>query len=69
MLNFKWSLAAMMLFVFSHATQAQPGPDGFGLPEVGSALPDVTVFDAEGAEFSTKTLQGHYSVLVFGCLT
>ena len=39
------------------------------LPEVGAPLPDVVVFDEHGNEFSTRRLRGHYSVLVFGCLT
>lgn len=53
-------------------TLAQPsnrGRSSSRLPAVGTVLPDVTVFDAEGNEFSTKTLREHYSVLVFGCLT
>lgn len=39
------------------------------LPNVGSRLPDVTVYDAEGQRFSTRELRGHHTVLVFGCLT
>lgn len=53
-------------------TFAQPGNRGQGssrLPAVGTVVPDVNVFDAEGNVFSTKTLREHYSVLVFGCLT
>ncbi len=36
---------------------------------VGQPLPDITVYDAQGNEFSLSSLKGNYSVLVFGCLT
>ena len=51
--------------------QPRPGgrPGGSGLPKVGTTLPEVAVFDEQGREFSTRALRGHYSVLVFGCLT
>lgn len=39
------------------------------LPQVGSTLPNVSVYDENGKAFSTQSLRGHYSVLVFGCLT
>jgi len=42
---------------------------GQGLPKVGTALPEVTAYDADGKEFSTKQLRGKHAVLVFGCLT
>lgn len=38
-------------------------------PAVGDPLPDVSVYDADGKPFETSQLRGHYSVLVFGCLT
>lgn len=38
-------------------------------PEVGEPLPDVQIFDADGRPFSLSQLKGHYTVLVFGCLT
>ena len=37
--------------------------------KAGSPLPEVQLYDANGKAFSLKELQGHYSVLVFGCLT
>ncbi|HIE99363.1 MAG TPA: hypothetical protein EYG03_00790 [Planctomycetes bacterium] len=40
-----------------------------GLPQLGSELPDVVVYDEDGHEFSLNELRGEYSVLVFGCLT
>jgi hypothetical protein len=48
-----------------------PGSDQLadaGVKE-GFVLPDVKAFDAEGREFVLSSLKGHYSVLVFGCLT
>jgi len=38
-------------------------------PDVGDPLPDVSGYDADGKEFKLSSLKGHYSVLVFGCLT
>jgi hypothetical protein len=36
---------------------------------LGQQMPDVTVFDANGDEFSLSSVKGKYAVLVFGCLT
>lgn len=38
-------------------------------PPVGSPLPDVSAFDADGNELRLGSLKGHWSVIVFGCLT
>ena len=38
-------------------------------PGIGEALPEVTVYTADGKKFSTSQLKGSYTVLVFGCLT
>jgi len=38
-------------------------------PALGEPLPDVTIYDARGAQFALRDLRGHYSVLLFGCLT
>lgn len=37
--------------------------------KVGSTLPDLTVFTADGKPFKTASLKGKHTVLVFGCLT
>jgi Ca2+-binding EF-hand superfamily protein len=37
--------------------------------KVGSPLPDVAIYDADGKRFEMSRLKGAYSVLVFGCLT
>ena len=42
---------------------------GGNLPQVGSMLSDISLYDDLGKEFSTSSLRGQYSVLVFGCLT
>ena len=67
--------------VFVTDALAQPGRSGFGrgpgvrggpggdLPEVGTILPDVTVYNDKGDELAVRELRGNYSVLVFGCLT
>jgi cytochrome oxidase Cu insertion factor (SCO1/SenC/PrrC family) len=38
-------------------------------PTIGEALPDLTVYTADGKEFKTSTLRGHHTVIAFGCLT
>jgi hypothetical protein len=38
-------------------------------PKLGELIPDIAGFDAEGNDFRLRSLKGHYSVLVFGCLT
>ena len=50
--------------------RARGGFRGGGqLPSVGSMLASLNVVDEQGANFSTDTLRGSYTVLVFGCLT
>lgn len=39
------------------------------LPEKGTQLPIVKAVDDQGQEFSTASLRGSHTVLVFGCLT
>lgn len=39
------------------------------IPATGTQLPNVKAFDEFGNQFSTSSLRGSYSVLVFGCLT
>ena len=38
-------------------------------PDIGQALPDVMLYDADGKPFPLRRLKDHYTVLVFGCLT
>jgi cytochrome oxidase Cu insertion factor (SCO1/SenC/PrrC family) len=38
-------------------------------PTIGEPLPDLTVYTADGKEFKTSSLRGHYTVIDFGCLT
>ena len=41
-----------------------------GAPEIGEAMPDVVLFDAEGREIRLQeVLRGRYTVLILGCLT
>ena len=50
--------------------RGNPGRGGGDtLPAVGSILPTVSAFDEQGNAFSTSSLRGNYTVLVFGCLT
>ena len=37
--------------------------------ELGTPLPQITVYDDQGNEFEFASLQGTYSVVTFGCLT
>jgi hypothetical protein len=45
------------------------GNESLGALRIGSQLPDITVFDENGKELSTRDLRGKHTVLVFGCLT
>ena len=38
-------------------------------PLVGEPLPDLTVLNSDGTPFRTADLNGHYTVLTFGCMT
>ena len=37
--------------------------------KIGSPLPDISIFDADGNAFEMSSLRGKHTVLVFGCLT
>ncbi len=39
------------------------------LPKVGTPLPDLQIYQADGKPFATGQLKDQYTVLVFGCLT
>ncbi len=73
MLRIELALLVGVSTVLAGSAFAQPGgggrSGGGNLPEVGAMLPDITVYDDGGEEFSTSSLRGQYSVLVFGCLT
>lgn len=60
------SLVALLHSTLGDARAQMPS---FPVPERGTRLPDVTVYDEHGEPFTTKSLRGRYSVLVFGCLT
>jgi hypothetical protein len=38
-------------------------------PGVGTPLPEISAYDADGRPFELKNRKGSYTVLVFGCLT
>ena len=61
---------------FSAFTPDGIGPGQAGLGRLASSgleidkpFPSVKIVDADGKEFSTEQLKGHYTVLVAGCLT
>lgn len=66
------SILLLSLFACVSFAQSRGGMDAriaqSGL-KAGSSLPDLKLYDSEGKALSLKELQGHYSVLVFGCLT
>ncbi|MCP5110038.1 MAG: hypothetical protein GY953_04310, partial [bacterium] len=37
--------------------------------KVGSAFPEIDVFNDQGGPFNTRSLKGKYTVVVNGCLT
>lgn len=51
---------------------AQRGGSSQGATQVvppGTLLPSINAYSEQGGEFSTASLRGTYTVLVFGCLT
>ena len=80
-----FSLTVIALMALNSISWAQPGRRpgssqggsgrsqlaNFGrkAPQVGEQLPDITLFRADGSPLKLRDLKGHYSVLVFGCLT
>ncbi len=46
-----------------------PTRGGGNIPTVGEMLPELSAFDEQGEHFSTASMRGSYTVLVFGCLT
>ena len=51
----------------------QPGRDQSWFFEtglkVGDPFPEISVFDADGKPFNTKSFKGQYTVVINGCLT
>lgn len=65
-------IAAFTVLVFAsfaHAQARNLGAFDEKAPKVGELAPDITVYDADGKEFRLRSIKGHYTVLVFGCLT
>ena len=62
-------IAGLLSFTWLGPASAQRGSGRSPLPAVGTMLPEVTAYDDQGNEFSTASLRGSYTVLVFGCLT
>lgn len=60
---------AVNLLFMSILSPAIAQRGGSQTPAPGTMLPKVTAFDEQGQEFSTTSLRGSYTVLVFGCLT
>ena len=80
MLRIELALVVGIATFLTGSAYAQPGGNSRGgpggsrgpggnLPEVGSMVPDIMLYNDAGDEFSTTNLRGQYSVLVFGCLT
>lgn len=72
MLRARQALVIGISMCLAGSAAAQPGGrggPGGSLPEVGTTVPNITLYSDRGEEFSTTSLRGQYSVLVFGCLT
>jgi len=63
------SFLVLLTTLIAPTCEAQPGGGGFRVPKVGTKLPVVTVYDARGRKFSTKSIRGQHAVIAFGCLT
>ena len=72
-----WVLGLLTALGFGASTQAQFDPRQMATrrfeataPAVGEPLPELSVYDADGKERRLgELLQGHYTVIVLGCLT
>ena len=72
-----WALGLLAALGLTVSAQAQFDPRQQAIrrfeataPSVGEPLPDLTVYDAGGKEQRLgELLQGHYTVIVLGCLT
>ena len=72
-----WALGLLAALGFAVSAPAQFDPRELATrrfeataPAVGESLPDLSVYDASGKERRLgDLLQGHYSVIVLGCLT
>ena len=74
-----WALLAITLLP-ANVALGQPGQRPSGRegvmqsfdrksPAVGEQLPDLKAYNAAGETIRLGELRGHYTVLVFGCLT
>lgn len=73
-----FSVAFTFLSAMS-SVSAQTGRQSGGQPaqlwfdesglKAGDAFPEVSLFDASGKPFNTRSLKGQYTVLINGCLT
>jgi hypothetical protein len=65
------SLLAILLPAEASAQRSKKKDQDFikTRPVVGDSLPVLEVHTPDGKSFSTSELRGHYTVLVFGCLT
>ncbi len=72
-----WALGLLAALGLAGSAQAQLDPRQQAIrrfeataPAVGEPLPDLVVYDAGGEERRLgELLQGHYTVIVLGCLT
>ncbi len=62
-------MTAVVMVMQPAFAQRGGGDRGQSLMPAGTELPIVKAFDEQGLEFSTESLKGSYTVLVFGCLT
>lgn len=63
-------LACTLLPTLAQSPRDSRSRGGSGqIPQPGTILPTVRTVDEQGRDFSTASLRGSYTVLVFGCLT
>ena len=71
----RWFFALMGGLLVASPAAAQRGGSALqnrfekNSPGIGQTLPDITLYDEQGRPFAVRDLKGHYSVIVFGCLT
>jgi len=68
-------LALLLITLVVQAVAQGQGREGRrggdeNMPQVGNLIPEVSVVDAQGANFPLREkLKGRHAVIVFGCLT
>ena len=71
-LNTAFTVAALVAGIVGTAQAQNRGMPNMlreGSPQIGDALPDISIYTDDGTPIQTHQLDGKFKVIVFGCLT